>query len=403
MDKRRTSGTLAAVFAAFLAILTPLPALAAPWLVISDIHYNPSDASPTMPHIGQDANDALVTSTLAEAVSVDRDAPVVVITGDLLAHHFPAGPLAAQTAADLARRFDAAFPHAQFILALGNNDSACGDYETTPGDAFLQSVATAWEPLVNRGGNAPDFLASFPKYAGYTTQLPFGRAVIADDTFWSTKYKDACDPQNATSDASIAAFSSAVAAPSKGATWIVLHIPPGVDGFPALGGQPAVPFLRPAAEAAFESAAALPAANVTLVVAAHIHRFSYRFSSETPQAARPVLVAPAVSPIYGNNPSFLTLDVGSDGIVTNATEYALHGLAWQREGSLADLGIANVTDDTLHALSTRLSGSAQLRATFLDLYAGGGLSGIDDAHYPIVGCAATALTPASFAACLAAP
>ncbi len=394
---------LITVLAVICVVSTPLSALAAPWLVISDIHFNPGDTSPTIAHIGQDSNDALVKSMIAEAVSVDHDAPVVVITGDLLAHHFPAGPLAAQTAADLAHRFDLAFPHAQFILALGNNDSACGDYETTPGDAFLQSVATAWEPLVDRGGAAPDFLASFPKFAGYTTHLPFGRAVIADDTFWSPKYRDACDPKGVTSDASIDAFTAAVNAPSSGATWIVLHIPPGVDGFSAMGGAPASPFLRSAAESAFERAAASRTANVTLVLAAHIHRFSYRFSSETAGAARPVLVAPAISPIYGNNPSFLTLDVGANGVVADVTEFALHGTDWKREGSSMDLGARAITTDTLRGLQTRLSGSRQLRSTFLDLYAGGGLSGIDDAHYTYVSCAATALTTASFSACLAAP
>ena len=101
----------------------------------------------------------------------DPDPPVVVVNGDLLAHdimHVDSTP----TAVAIARRLDRAFPRAQFVLALGNNDSACGDYALAPGAKFLHAVAAAWGPLINRRGAAPDFMRTFVRDGFYTATLP---------------------------------------------------------------------------------------------------------------------------------------------------------------------------------------------------------------------------------------
>lgn len=71
-----------------------------------------------------------------------------MIADDFVWHRAtPGQPL--QIVTDLAKRFDATFPRAQSVIALGNNDSDCGDYGS-PSRAHLRAVARAWEPLVNR-------------------------------------------------------------------------------------------------------------------------------------------------------------------------------------------------------------------------------------------------------------
>ncbi len=101
----------------------------------------------------------------------DPDPPVVVVTGDLLSHHISKSD-ATPTAVSIAHLLNAAFPRAQFVLTLGNVDSACGDYALAPDAPFLRSLARAWGPLVNRNGAAPDFQRTFAHDGFYTAALP---------------------------------------------------------------------------------------------------------------------------------------------------------------------------------------------------------------------------------------
>jgi hypothetical protein len=102
----------------------------APWLVVSDLHYSPFLHGDRPSHFGYDTNDALFDSLLAQLKASDPNAPVVILAGDFLAHGFPPAKASA-TMAYVAERFDQTFPHAQFVITLGNNDSDCGDYEST--------------------------------------------------------------------------------------------------------------------------------------------------------------------------------------------------------------------------------------------------------------------------------
>jgi hypothetical protein len=112
--------------------------------------------------------------------------------GDFVAHIFDPKQ-AVPTMRALAQEFNHAFPHAQFVLVLGNEDSSCGDYQVSPNSPFLRAVAQAWEPLVNRNGAAPGFAHTFPAYGSYVTRLPSPglRAIVLDDVFWSPRYRNA--------------------------------------------------------------------------------------------------------------------------------------------------------------------------------------------------------------------
>jgi hypothetical protein len=394
--------------AALFALAAGAGAAASPWLVISDVHYDPADSATAIPGIGRDTNGALLDSMLAEAARVSPDPPVVILTGDSLAHHFPTGAAAAETMAALAMRFNTTFPHAQFVLTLGNNDAACGDYAVTPNDAFLSAVAAAWAPLVNRRNAAPAFATTFARFGGYVTTLPIPglKAVVADDTFWSTKYEDSC---GGSSDAPARAMTDfrrllAATAPAEH-VWLVMHVPIGINAASNPLNKKGKPsnYLRGASQKTLLAAIRAPAAHVALLLVGHTHRFAFRLSDDDPSRARPVLVAPAVSPIYGNGPSFLALDVAQDGGVDNVVEYSFASGAWRREGDLRELGMTRLGVADIVALGGRLGGDERLRRRVLDLYEGGGLTEARFTGWQPYWCAARFVSATGYAACLASP
>jgi hypothetical protein len=251
---------MAVLFALALCFACPRTAAAAapaPWLFVSDIHLEPAAPNARLAGFGHDTNGALLDAAIAEMRRVDPRAPVVVIDGDYLGHTFHWAD-AETVMSDLARRFDAAFPHAQFVIALGNEDSDCGDYETAPRSAFLRAVARAWEPLVNRGGAAPAFAATFARDGSYTARLPVPglRAVIIDDVYWSWRYHS-CLPVTGNPAAETIDDLRRGLRAARAPAWVVLHIPPGIDAFSSahLAHRLAVvPFLKPRARDALLAA-----------------------------------------------------------------------------------------------------------------------------------------------------
>ncbi len=306
---------------------------------------------------------------------------------------------------ELARRFDATFPQAQFVIALGNNDSDCGDYQIPLGGSFLRSVATAWEPLVNRHGAAPDFRTSFSIDGGYEATLPVAglRAVVLNDIYATVRYRDACGPHENPAATSFSRLARTLAAgPKSERTWLVTHVPPGIDAFSTAHLAHrllVVPFLRSTARERFVDLIDDPRARVALVIAGHTHKFGYRLSSGAAKGSVPILLAPSVSPIFLNAPSFLTLDVDASGNVGNVTETSYLRGRWQRVGDLASLGARAFDVAALERVQARLEKEPALRERFATLYSGGGVRDINATNWRVYWCAATELSAGGFRAC----
>jgi sphingomyelin phosphodiesterase acid-like 3 len=390
---------LAVALGAGLACAATGPASAAPWLFVSDLHVNPRNHSTTPAGAGYDTNPALLSAAIAEMKRVDPHPPVIVLGGDYLAHAFD-WPRAADTMRDLARRFGAAFPHAQFVMALGNEDSACGDYALAPRSAFLREVANAWAPLVNRRGAAPSFAAGFARDGFYTTTLPIAhtQAVVIDDVFWSPRYRP-CGPAGNPAAATIAELRRALHAPGR--HWIILHIPPGIDAYSSAHlahRLVVVPFLDAGPRDALLGAIADPHAGVALVVAGHTHMFAYRIAG-TPAHPVPVLLVPAISPIFRNAPAFLTAEVDPGGTLRDVEDHAFDGTRWHDLGGFDSLGVKGVSGAALVDLQHRLDRDPALRARFAHLYDSGAPSEIDARSWPTYRCAAVVFTASAFRAC----
>jgi len=442
---------LVALLAALVAVAAVLaaPAQAAgpraattPWLLVSDVHFDPFagadaarvarlQAAPVRrwgsllaggapSPWGQDTNATLLASSLRAMRRAAPDPPVVLIAGDLLAHDFQqtyeklapdASPadyraFVDKTIAYLAVAFGAAYPRAQFVVTLGNEDAYCGDYEVAPDSPFLLRAARAWRPLVNRRGRAPGFVRSFRHLGAYTARLPIPglRAVAFDDVFWSTEYDDACGTPGTDPAAGQAGWlRDAVAGLRPGErAWLVTHIPPGIDVYATLQGSGApVPLLTPVGESAIEHA--VGGGRVPAVVFGHLHMSTYRVHGTTP-----MLGLPSISPVFDNNPAFTTARVRRDGTIADFTVHALNlgeaAPAWRREYRFRDAYDLPAFDAaSLRTLTQRLATDAGMRHAYERRYVSGGKDAITDAQYPAYACGAIALDPAAFTACLSAP
>jgi len=296
------------------------------WLVVSDLHLDRSAHRATLGQAGYDSDPALVTAAVSAMKAADPDAPVVVVAGDSLAHHFHGDALA--TMREIADALDRAFPRAQFLVALGNNDDPCGDYRIGTDSAYLQGIAAIWAPLVDRAGAAPEFARAFAHGGYYTVRLPRThlRAVVLDSVLWSWLYGNCTPTSRSPGDDELAWLDATLTrGPPDARDLLVMHIPPGVDGHATelgLGLLP-VPFYTRAADRAFLATIARHRSRIAGMIAGHLHRDDYRIV-----AGVPMLIASSVSPIAGNPPAFSTIDVRSDGTLGVATPHVLIDGVW---------------------------------------------------------------------------
>jgi uncharacterized membrane protein len=377
-------------------------ASADPWLFVTDIHLEATPAPKrTLPVLfGKDTDAALFESLIREMQRVDPHPPVVIVNGDLLAHNITRRT-STPTAVLIARRLNRAFPQAQFVLALGNEDAPCGDYSLAPDSAFLRDVAAAWEPLINRRGAAPNFRPTFTHDGFYTATLPIAglRAIVVDDVFWSPRYHAQCGTAGNVVTNSLTELESALKQNHEH-VWVLFHIPPGIDAFSSaqLARRLAIiPFLNPDLRDRFVAALGNP--HVALAVAGHTHKFAFRIVNAGKPKPVPMLLVPSVSPIFGNSPSFVTANVDAGGTLHDVEEISLNAGAWSAIGGMPSLGVDAFSGSQLIALQGRLAREPELRATFGSLYEGGAPPEINERNWPIYWCAATAFATTPFREC----
>ncbi|MGC2130076.1 MAG: hypothetical protein WA629_08270 [Candidatus Aquilonibacter sp.] len=431
------------------SVLAFVLATVQPWIVLSDLHFDPF----TQPHIvdrlaaapperwraifesadvsapsgrGYDTNDALLELTLDGARTAVPDPRVVIVAGDFLAHDFRAkftrtakvhddaayDAFVDKSVAFLAWELQAAFPRARLLPVIGNNDGYCGDYQSTPHDAFLAHMAAAWAASV--GASDPNaFIAQFSTGGYYSAPLPVdhAQAIVLNDVLWSAKYKNACgDPKADPGGDELRWLQSTQAAlPAGTPVWVIAHIPPGIDVYATLhapAGSAPVPFLADRFNDAFLTALD-SSSTVVMSIAGHTHMDSYRAIGPDASTLRaPMLVVPAVSPIFGNAPSFTVLDVDSvtaqvdDSQVFILTK-AKDDWTWHREYDFDSVYGRGAIDAThLWSVQQAIFGDERVRRRFEEFYQGGdGTAPITDSTWRSYWCANVALTVTEYTAC----
>jgi sphingomyelin phosphodiesterase acid-like 3 len=283
---------------------------------------------------GVDTPDPLLRSSLRAMRARQPDAKFMLVSGDLIAHAFTCRyttlfPHA--TSADykvfvektiryVVGQLRAAFPQIPIYVALGNNDSACGDYRLDPGNNFLadtaQIVATGL-PASDRAAAIQDFSQTGSYSLTMAPPMQNTRLIVLDDLFLSKNYRP-CEGQRdaAPADAEIAWLRDQLqqARRSGQRVWIMGHIPTGIDPYATARRMGAMcGHVRPVMFLSSTKLADLLieyADIIHLGIFAHTHMDEIRLLQ--PQSTNPNSDAPAVvikmissiSPVDGNDPSF---------------------------------------------------------------------------------------------------
>jgi sphingomyelin phosphodiesterase acid-like 3 len=446
---------LVASFALLVALLSPRdgasqPAppqpAARPWLLLSDIHFNPFDDPRIVDELVQapatrwhailaassaapsgyfnDTNFALLSSAIGGMRRYVPDPAVVVIDGDFLAHRFPeqfasAEPTASpgvydrfvdKTIAFMAWEFDAAYPRAQFAITLGNNDGYCGDYKSTPSSPFLANMASVWRPLVDRGGSAPNFAREFSTGGYFTASSPDKSTTLValNSVLWSSYYENACGGGGDPGADELDWLTSALS-PAPGANRIVLmHIPAGIDEYASLRANKPVPFLQDAYAPRLLGLLTGKNAGTTGIVASHIHHASFAIVQRGDGAGVPALLVPSISPIFANNPAFVAARFdAATGAIADATTYDLPlgtpAAGWKPEYTFSTAyGVGGFDAPSLEKLQANLAADPTLRATFAAYYnSESTVAMISPPTWPWYWCGHVNLDPTGYASCVA--
>ncbi|MEI8174139.1 MAG: metallophosphoesterase [Deltaproteobacteria bacterium] len=392
-----------------------------PVVVFSDVHFDPFyDPSPTTfkafvateaagwanifkassivtPSVwGKDTNYPLFALALSSIRQNLGASPLIILTGDILSHHFaqsfyalygspnPPGPTdvaAMQTFADKTVAFfleqvRAYVGNIPVMFAVGNNDSY---YDMGPDSTFLANTAEAYYAnCVSGTVDHQAFLDTFLKGGYYSAQPPgTNLTVISLNTvMFSPDFTSPPDGNDAGSKNELAwldsTLASAKAAGKK--VWLLVHIPPGanilktsqdVDENGHIATATTTMMWNQDVQASFLQILSKYPGLITLNLAGHTHMDEYRI-----MAPDDVLeLTPGITPRSGNNPAYKVLTFSSDtspaadytiwnydlatdpaqfnSYYTFSTSYAMQGLL---DNSLAQLFPELVTDNAKQAL-----------------------------------------------------
>jgi sphingomyelin phosphodiesterase acid-like 3 len=362
---------------------------------------------------GQDTNWWLLQSTLNAMRATEPNPAVVMITGDLLAHGFPAAYAKAvhdsnrqhyrafvfKTVAFLALELGKRFGQSQILLTPGNNDNECGDYDIEADGPFLKDTAKLARKLARVGGR---FDRDWKALGSYTVQpraIRGVRIVSVNSVFFSNKYQAAsfaegCSPVDsaaATQTFTWLESNLAQAGRANEKVWLMLHIPPGIDGYATmmqyrrmsaaastedLCRKAIVPIWKPVWTTLFERVTADFQTTITATFAGHTHTDDFRLLPNHGTGGGFVLIDPPVSPIYGQNPAFRVVSFESDARLADQSTYYLTNLQaarsdvlgiWTREYSFAEAWQTRSLDSrSLTNIYDRIKSDPQARAQWLN-------------------------------------
>jgi hypothetical protein len=410
------------------------------FLISSDIHFNPmadpalvtalSAADPTQwesildrsqptafsPY-GQDTNWWLLQSALDQMRRTLPHPAFIMITGDLLAHDFPNTFATAmhdndrehyrafvrKTVDFLALEFRQRFGDTEILPAIGNNDEECGNYSIHPHGMFLIDTSDLARSLAHADDS---FAASWEALGSYNVPLPTApgvRIIVLNTVFFSNKYhatsfQDGCAAVPPTGGSALLAWLDSNLAKAKQANqkvWLVYHIPPGIDGYSTmeqyvslskvkaaptdqLCSQAIVPMWVPSWTAQFDSLLKKYDSTVIASLAGHTHTDDFRLIGTSGANPSFVLINPAISPVYDQNPAFRVATFTSAGTLTNQTTYYLTNLdhasstvagRWKKEYTFSQKWKTRQLDaSSLAAIYNKIQTDDKARNQWFNLY-----------------------------------
>jgi sphingomyelin phosphodiesterase acid-like 3 len=285
---------------------------------------------------GEDTSYPLLESSLQAVRAHAAGAAFATVSGDLIAHtfdckysalfpHSSPGDYRAfveKTMDYVIGELSGALPGVPVYVALGNNDSDCGDYRLDAHSEFLSVIAGEVTGAAYPSSERMSSVKGFSGGGYYSVNLPApvrnARLLVLNDLFMSSKYATCAgkaDPTAAVEQLAWLQRQLTEAREKREKVWVMGHIPPGVYLHATVakmrdvcGGAKPEMFLssEKMADELVEFSDV-----VQLAIFAHTHMDEVRIlkadSDARPSAAGnsvAVKMVPSISPIDGNAPSF---------------------------------------------------------------------------------------------------
>ena len=388
---------------------------------------------------GVDTPFVLLRSSLQAMQAHLPNAKFMVVSGDLIAHGFTCRystlfPNAApgdyqafvlKTLSFVVRELRAAFPEMPVYVALGNNDTGCGDYKLDANGSFLAEagkIIAEGLPPTEREDAIKQFAAGGYYSVPMAAPMHDTRLIVVNDLFLSPKYTTCAGKSDtAAATAQMAWLEQQLTEAQKAGqqVWVMGHIPPGIDPYSTAeklrnvcGGEKAVTFL-----ASNQMADLLVdhSSVVRLAIFAHTHMDEMRLLKPEGKAGNDSTVAvkivSSISPVDGNNPSFTIARVdpstavledyeviaasNQTGVATRwAKEYDYRETYHEKEFTPATLG------KLLGEFRADSTASAAISQAYIRDYFVGDASLLLSPFWPQYVCALDNRTSKSFAACV---
>jgi hypothetical protein len=195
------------------------------------------------------------------------------------------------------------------------------------------------------------------------------RLIALNSVYWSVIYRRCAGGTPGAPQQQLRWFANTLRnLPAQTRAVVVMHIPPGVDAgnTAALGGLIVVPYWTARASAAFVQVLSANQDRIGFAIAGHAHRNAFRLFGGVP-----ILVAPSISPIYKNNPSFLRLDLAPDGTLHDYQPffYDEYSGTWQTADTFDQTyGVRSFSAASLAAIHAQLATDRALRAKWAHMY-----------------------------------
>ena len=337
---------------------------------------------------GTDSPWSLVVSAIREAKLQQPKPLFVTVSGDLLAHGFvckfrklnptasaaQVSSFASKTISFVAQQLHTAFPSAPVYFALGNNDSGCADYGETPHSSFLKAAAVSFAATTSDPAAFRSIAKSFPRLGDYSVVLPAPihntRLIVLQDIFQSTNYKTCNGNANPAPAAEQIAWLRQQLTDARNSgqqVWVMAHIPPGVDIYatyhryifaPGEACNVKQPLMFLTNNALAETIAEF-SDIVRLVIFAHTHMDEIRLLQGPDGHAVAAKLVPSISPINGNDPSFMIAQVTPD--TATLKDYEVYAASngqdsgWGREYRYSDIyHLPDFSANSVNQLSSHL-------------------------------------------------
>jgi sphingomyelin phosphodiesterase acid-like 3 len=380
-----------------------------PLLIISDVHFTPfydttifhelvnspveewanifeSSTVTDLSSWGQETNYPLLKRALAAASRSVGEGQVVIFPGDILAHQFPEKffKLYGEEDYDALRSFvykTVVFFATQVrermgsipvMFTLGNNDSYAGDYLLVPGGAFLADTAEAFYSTFLLGwADRKNYFSTYPA-GGYFVAEPPGAKVLfvsVNSILFSKHRTDGCTdaPDNAaTIQLDWLEQVLEKAHTDKKKVFMASHIPTGMSVYSTVqkymdaSGKisDAQVFWTESCQTRFLEICRKYESVIEIVFSGHTHMDEYRLIPDRDgEPYKAIIVTPAVSPQFGNNPAFKVLTLrGEDWKPLNYTTVS------------CDLNLSSPDFSTYYVFSEAYSMEAPLEESLVDLF-----------------------------------